>query len=513
MQRFLLLLLIIQALTGCDSVFDDLTRIDEVRSTPEFAVPLVDSRINLAGLVGEIDDRVTLTIDPDGLLRFNYRDTVPPVTSDLIFDELRNLARGLPLVVTKRRQALPFPFPDEVRIDELRAKSGSFTYDLPNTYDRPVTVQLTLPNAVRNGQVLTVSGTLPAYSGSGDVPRLTNVDQPLDFAGYTLDLSSDSLIVEYRIDGTDGTALQPARGTAAAFSNLEFDYIEGYFGRQAYPGVSGTLDIEFFDNYLGGDIRFLEPRITVGVNNNFGIPARAIIDRLDVTTVDGGTVAVTGEIVEEGFVLDYPGEPGTSIETTYLINETNSNVGELIAAKPVRLNYRISALINPAANREITGFLTDTSTYTATINVELPLYGAADDFGLRDSFPINLGDDYGEITEATFRITTDNAIPFDLTLTGTFVDSLGNELLDLSDGQLMVIGAGTVDANGQPTATQQVMTDIAFASGDIDLLRQSAYLVLNTSFATTDAATEEVRILDTQQLRVRVGARLTVNNP
>jgi hypothetical protein len=57
------------------------------------------------------------------------------------------------------------------------------------------------------------------------------------------------------------------------------------------------------------------------------------------------------------------------------------------------------------------------------------------------------------------------------------------------------------------------MTDIAFAADDIELLRQSAYLVLNTSFATTDAATEEVRILDTQQLRVRVGARLTINNP
>lgn len=512
MLKYLLLLLLLLGLLACDGLLDDLTHIDELGNRPEVAVPLVDSRVNLAGLVGEIDDRVTLTVDADGLLRFNYRDTVPAVNSDLVFQQLRDLARGIPLIITRRRQALPFPFPGDVRISSLRVKSGTFVYDLPNSYNQPVTVALTIPNALRDGQPLTITGELPAHNGNGSPPRLTNADRPLELAGYRLDLTTDSLIVEYRIDGADGQPLDPPRGTAAAFTNLEFDYVEGYFGRQPYPGVSGRLDIGFFDHYLGGDIRFVEPRITVGVNNNFGLPARAVIDRLDVTTVTGDTVAVTGQIVEEGFVLDYPRQPGKTVRTTYIVDETNSNVQELIAAKPVSLNYRISALINPEADPRITGFLTDTSSYTATINVELPLYGAADDFGVRDSFPVNLGDDYGEITEATFRITTDNAIPFDLSLTGTFVDSLGNELLDLSDGRLLIIGAGTVDASGRPTATQQLVTDISFTAEEVTLLRQAAYLVINTSFATTEAATEEVRILNTQQLRVRVGARLTINN-
>ncbi len=213
----------------------------------------------------------------------------------------------------------------------------------------------------------------------------------------------------------------------------------------------------------GGEIDFVEPQIRVRIRNGFGVPARAVVDELYVETLSGDTVRVTGQVVEEGFDFDYPREPGALAFTTYIIDETNSNLKELLAARPTALNYRISALINPTADEAITGYLLDTSTYAATITVELPLYGATADFQVRDSFAVNIGTQYREVTAAEFRITTDNELPFDLSLTGTFVDSLGNMLGDLTDGELLVIQASPVDTAGNTAGAVQATTDIPVA--------------------------------------------------
>ena len=508
MQKFLPLLFLLPWLTACDDLVDDLS-VDDVRLQAEYAVPLVDSRVNLPELLGDIDEQVFLSVDPDGLLRFNYTDTVPPVTGDALFSELRKLAGTLPLPITSRSRTLPFPLPGDAALDFLRLKQGTFTYSLPNTYDVPVNILLTFPTLTQEGTPLTVSGSLPAYSGTGAPPSLTNVGSPLDLSGYELDASSGSVTVNYAIDDADGEELQPADGTIAVLTDLDFSYLEGYFGKQRYPGVDEVLRIDFFDNYLGGAISFVEPRITVGVRNSFGVPSRAVIDELFITTVAGDTVAVSGSVVEDGFDFAYPEDPGTERTTSYVVDETNSNVLDLIQAKPVALHYRISAQINPDGNTDITGFLADTSSYTAQVNVELPLYGSAADFRLRDSFPVNLGDKYGEITAATLRITTDNEIPFDLSLTGTFVDAAGNALADLTEGERLVIGAAPADANGNASGSRQVTTDVPLSTETIEQIRMATALVLETSFSTSGGGAEPVRVLDRQRLRVRIGARLT----
>ncbi len=508
MQKLIFLFSCALSVAGCE--FSPL-EVSATESNRELAFPLVDSRVTLPELTGTLDEEVTLTVDPDGLLRFNYTDTVPAVTSEEVFDQLRDFARGVPLVITERREALSFPFPEGVRLRELRIRSGTLTYSLPNTYNRPVRITLEIPNIRRDGQSFRIEGELPAYSGSGAVPTLTNVQVPLDLLDYTLDFSSDSLILEYAIDALDGQALQPAAGTLVALANVDFSYAEGFFRRTPFPGVSDRLAIDFFERYRGGDISFVDPSIRVTVRNGFGLPARAVIDELTVTTLDGRELPVTGEVVDSGFDFNYPTVPGAVSTTVYVADKSNSNVLELLSAKPVALNYRISALINPQDDATIKGFLFDTSTYAATVNVELPLYGQATDFVVNDTFPLRLGEDYPDLATATFRITTDNALPFDLTLAGTFVDAQGRPLADLTDGELLVIRASPVDAAGNTTEVIQTTTDVPFPADRVANIRRADRLLLRTTFATTNRGTTPVRVSDRQDLRVRIGVRITTN--
>ncbi|NJB87271.1 hypothetical protein GGR26_003051 [Lewinella marina] len=513
MQKALLPLLFACLATGCNSLLEDFTDLKALEQHAEYAIPLVDSRLDLSGLVGQVDERFVLTIDPDGLLRFNYTDTVPSVDSEPVFAALQAVARGLPLPITMRRQELDFPLPNDASIDLLRLRAGKLSYSLPNPYPHPVTVRLTLPNLQRNGVAFTVSGELPARAGSGANPTLTNAAAPLDLAGYELRFPDETLVIDYAIDAPDGTPLDPGRGTIAVLSDLDFSFLEGYFGRTPYSGVDDRLEIDFFENYRSGEVTFENPRILVSVRNSVGVPARAVVEELTVETLDGRVIPVEGEIVEEGFDFNYPREPGQNSYTTYEIDKTNSDLLELLAARPVALNYRISALINPEADPRKVGFLSDTSSYSATVTAELPLYGSAANFEVVDTFDVNLGDRYGDITAASLRITTDSEWPLDLLLSGTFTDSLGLPLLDLTDGELLIVKASPVDAGGTPTGSVQSTHDVTFSADRLELLRRASHLVLSAAFATLDGGSRPVRITNQQKLRVRIGARLTVDKP
>ncbi|THH37884.1 hypothetical protein [Neolewinella litorea] len=513
MQKALLPLLFACVATGCNSLLDDFTNLEAMEQHAEYALPLIDSRVDLRGLVGKVDERFELTVDPDGLFRFIYSDTVPSVTSEPVFAAIRSVARGIPLQITKRRQEIDFPLPNDASLDVLRLKAGQLAYSLPNPYPQAVNVRLTLPDISVGGKPVTVSGQLPAYTGTGAPPALSNADAPLDLAGYELAFPDETFTIEYTIDALDGTPLDPGRGTIAVLSNLDFSYLKGYFGRTPYPGVDDQLEINFFENYLSGEVTFEDPRILVRVRNSVGVPARAVVEELNVVTVDGRVIPVEGEIVDEGFSFAFPREPGQNSYTTYVIDKSNSNLLELLDAKPVALNYKISALINPNADPSTKGFLADTSSYSATVTAELPLYGSAANFQVADTFAVNLGEQYGEVTAATLRVTTDSEWPLDLEVRGTFTDAQGNPLLDLTDGQLLIVRANSVDASGNPTGSVQAAHDITFSGDRLALLRQASHLVLNASFATLEGGTRPVRITNQQELRVRIGARLTIDKP
>jgi hypothetical protein len=137
--------------------------------------------------------------------------------------------------------------------------------------------------------------------------------------------------------------------------------------------------------------------------------------------------------------------------------------------------------------------------------VDLPLEGSARDFGVRDTFPVNLGEDYPDVTAASFRVTTDNELPLDLSLTGTFVDSLGNALLDLTAGELLIIAAGS---GADP---RRQTNDITFDGSDVAQLRRADRLILDVAFATTGDGSQTVRVTETDRVRIRVGARVLVD--
>jgi len=252
----------------------------------------------------------------------------------------------------------------------------------------------------------------------------------VELDGYVLTLPNDSLYFEYSIVDEAGVELTASTQTVVSFTNLRFSYVEGYLGQELYAGGRDTVEVDFFDNYLEGDIFFEDPTITMTLTNTFGVPALAQVSVLDVVDVEGNIIPITGTAVDEGFNFNFPTTPGDTAYTTFVFDNSNSNIAEVLSTRPVALDYEIDALINPDADTEILGFLTDSSAYSATVDVELPLYGTASGFVVRDTFPIDLMDRFGEVVGVDFRLTTRNGIPLSVRVEGTFLDANDNALAD-----------------------------------------------------------------------------------
>lgn len=508
-----ILLFVVSVFAAC-SPLDNFTEVEEVAFDATYAVPLVDSRVSLGDLLGDVAEGVTLSVDPDGLLRFRYAGEIAAVGSEVVFERLEAIAQGVFVPIVRSRQAAPFAGGDDLDIDRVDIKSGRLVYNLTNDYDRPVTVNLRIPDATRDGETFSVGGELPAYSGEGPLPTIANQDDPIDLTDYVLTISDDSLYFEYDVIDEAGNLLEPSAQTVVAITNLRFSSVEGYLGSEEYPGGRDTVEVDFFDNYLEGEIFFVDPKIRMTLANTFGVPALALVDVLNVIDVNGNVIPITGEAVEQGFRFNSPTVPGDTAFTTFLFDNTNSNIAEVLSARPVALDYEINALINPDEDPSIRGFLTDGASYRARVEVELPLYGNARGFTVRDTFPVDLMDRFGDVTAVDFRLTTRNGLPVGVELTGTFVDADGNALADLTDGAFTLLRAAPVDANGDVTAeTTPVTQDIRVADDRLEAIRSANRLILTLDIATTDDGTPFVRVTDRQQLEVLLGARVEVRQP
>ena len=100
------------------------------------------------------------------------------------------------------------------------------------------------------------------------------------------------------------------------------------------------------------------------------------------------------------------------------MNNTNSNIADLISTTPKQLNYEPSFEINPNAGPN-TNYITSTSKMSISSEITLPLEGYAGGWKMGDTIPFDFEVDNlfsGETTieEATIKFVTTNGWPVEV---------------------------------------------------------------------------------------------------
>jgi hypothetical protein len=262
------------AVTACTQ-FADLEDIERADYQAEYAIPLVNTSFSMNDLLEDFEENSTLTVLPNGLLRLMYSgDVLTQTTEDAFAAINQTLAQtgGIPLV--SETQALPFSLNSGLEVDRMNLKAGTFNFYLTNCYEEEVTITITLPTVQLDGEPLTVVRTLGPAS-DGNCTALNNLLAPISLVDYVVTPENDSVYVNYSAVTASGEEVAPSANTLIGISGLAFSYTEGYLGVQTYEGRRDTIVIDFFDNWIRGDVYFEDPVITFNIENSFGIPTRS----------------------------------------------------------------------------------------------------------------------------------------------------------------------------------------------------------------------------------------------
>lgn len=511
MRQIVLFLLLLGTFSACEEI-DQLDNIDDINYDAEFAFPLINTRLAMQDVLDDLDEASSIRVDENGLLHFTY-------TGDVLTNQglsaLQDVADNLPSVipVLSDNFAIPFAIPNQIDIDQLTFRSGELNYVVQNQNPEPVEVRVILPQLYQGDSLLAYTFSLPGYSGTGAPPTATNQDMPTSLTDIRVIPENDTVYIQYEAVTPDGEPVA-LRNFVFRINNPVLSYAQGYLGQNRYVGNSDQIKIDFFEeSYIDGTVRFADPTVRFLVENSFGIPTKAVINDFAVTTVDGERLTVSSDLITSG--IDFPFPPldavGESRTATFVFDRSNSNIVELLSSNPLALEYDIDVQTHPGGHTEEKGFLTEESTYSVRLEVDLPLDGQVDQFVLRDTTGLDLGE-LQELTEAEFKLIADNGIPLDADVQVYFLDAMNGVLDSLFTDEAQRIAGAQMNGDGistTPVSTEQILP---YPPERLDALRQAKNLALNVRLSTESNMGSDVRIFQNQNIAIRLGVLARVQS-
>lgn len=508
MSAFFLSFLVI-GLFSCKKI-NDLGDTEILSSETEFAIPLFTAKTTIQDLLESFDENTYIEIGESGVIHLRYKGDVLSQQAEEFFVETRQkLPPLIPLEDTL--YAMPFSAPEQLEVDFATFKSGTIGLAILSDYVGMVDLKVTVLQAVKNGQPLTLNTKFQSPAGSEPV-FFFYPPESVETKGFNLVPKDGALNIRYEAFTETGERIKlPFIGLVN--QNIDFSYLEGYLGNFKHKGKRDSISIDFFKNWIQGDVFFEKPVIQIHIDNAFGVPTRSSIDIFDILTADGKRIPLQSDfITETGIDFVYPAnnEVGQTKSMTFVFNANNSNIEEVLSSRPTALDYKVDAIMNPDSLVDERGFITDSSYYRIQVEVDLPLHGRASGFGVRDTFDVNF-ENYDDVKEVEFKMIADNRMPLSLEGQLYFLDENSFVLDSLFDQYTELVASAPVNEYGFPSS-QVSKTNYANLSADkFERLRHCKKLALLASFSTTNRGQQTIKVSYGMDASIRMGMKLKTN--
>lgn len=500
-------ILAIVTFSACQKV-DDLTNATIKNEGAEFAIPLFTASSTIEDLIEGFDEYTFLEIDGEGVIHLRYKgDVLTQTANDFLQAASDSIPPAIPL--TDTLFALPFSSPQQLKVDKAIYKTGTVRFGVKSDYVGTIDFKLSILHANKNGQVATLE---ESFSSPPPIQGFYASQNFLDMSGYELLPENDTVLIRYEAYTDAGDRIELPQVFLIS-EDVYFSYIEGVLGNFTHNGRADTIFIDFFKNWIQGEVFFENPDIYIHVQNSFGVPTRSDIKVFDILTADDQFLPLESTfITDTGIDFVYPAlnEVGQVKEMTFAFDENNSNIEDVLGSKPVALIYDVDALMNPDNLATERGFITDSSFYNIQVEVDLPLRGHAADFTMRDTFSVDFSS-YDEVVEAEFKMVADNRMPLELASQVWFLNEQGQVIDSLfSEGPVPVVEAAPVDANGIATTATRATHFFTFDRQRFDKIRTASKVALTGSFSTTGHGSQTVKAIAGQGAEIRMGMKLKV---
>lgn len=481
--------------------YEDFREIDRVSYTPELAVPLVYSSLSLDEILESEGASSYLTIAEDGSMSLDYnQEEVSKEASELI-DPIQDFQ----FILADSFMSVPVQIFDKLSVTALSLKNGSLSFDIQSSHTEDINLKIIIPGMTQNGTPFEVQTALN-YQGSTPVAASIPAEAIKDF---TLNMPDGLLDIRYVAYNTSGTRVKLDMITGEA-RDWEYDHIEGVWSNETFTIDQDTIDIDVFENWVDGEVNFEDPKLKINLRNSIGFPMQMRIQNMVAYTADGTSIPFSS-MLDDGYNISYPAltEIGQEQSDIITLDKSNSNIVSVLNNRPKYITYEVIAVINPE-DENVVGFVSDQSKLTGDVTMELPIYGTAAGFTLETISDFDI-EEVNKIEQAEFKIITNNAIPLDLQMQIYFTDADEKVIDSMFQAQRIFLAAPETGANGDVLAASEQSNIVTVGTEKMAIIQEVKKVKINATVSTANEASSPVRILSTQKVEVKMGAKLKLN--
>ena len=489
--------------TSCLKDIKDIDSIEVIDDwQPEFALPLVNTTISIQDVVDNFETGGYLDVDGDNFMKLVYQGHIYSITGE---EMVAIPDFTIPMVIPE----MSIPYGDlnmPIEIDYFTAKKGKIDFSFESTHAEDLDVMIEVKNLSKNGVTLKIE---TEATNAGSSPILVSGTE--DLTDYVMQFVTGQIDVKYVATNANGDQ-KTLDNFVLEFSEFEYNYVQGYFDQYMFDLPKDEIVIDLFENSTAGNIYVEDPKINLTITNSFGVPIQITADDLSATTADGSTMAITSPL-DNGFNFNYPTpmEAGQSKTSMININNTTSNIVDLIANSPKEIQFELSAMTNPMADPSIRGFVKDDSRFDIDVEVEIPMHLSASNFKIENTSEFDASV-FDEVEAAEFKLFVENGLPVEAGVQVHFKDDAGVVLATLFDTTTDLIIAAPVDADGKvtnfSTGEQTVMLD----ADKIAEIKDATQITIEGTASTTDNGNTAVKFYTDYGMSFKLGAKAKMSN-
>ena len=467
-------------------IFEDLGSSDlEPTSTEEFSFNYTET------FSGENNDTFYVDIDDISI--------ESSIESPITADDLAAIGENFPYTITQEiTPGIVNPIIGTYSISDQKTHELNLTKELTGVEFNSGTMLIAFKSTVDANMEITV--TIPSFTKKSDqsiytetisISGRSNENILLDLSAYNADLTNDGTgtgkttnIIFINLDASftfaagNNTDVNDAISYEALIENIGYDVTYGDFKQESFNISSNAIDLgDFFDNFSGGDVAFDNVEMAINVTNDYGFPISMNLSSVKAVNANSsinlnytGSTSLPNTIIIDG--VENFGDDEK--ETNTLLNDTNSNITNLLESKPTSIEFDISGKANPIddGNPNNNFFAAVNNGFNAEVSIKF------DKVSLDKEIEFSDGEDLNDFEYIKLLVNVENKTPL-----------TGDILLEFKN------------SNGQVIHTESIN---AFQAANVNTSGESDGVGILSDFEIELDQNEINQIVDTDKINVRV---------
>ncbi|MEC7754714.1 MAG: hypothetical protein VYB44_11855 [Bacteroidota bacterium] len=399
--------------------------------------------------------------------------------------------------------------------DSIFFKGGLFEFTVESDFNANIDFEATFQSLESNGTPLVMSGRLTASNNT-----FTDTESLANYAGYFhRDKDGNTTSNKFLVNLTYDIEVTPSSSIAAAdriefnvgMTNTSFERVYGFIDSQELEVSFEIVSFDFFDQFGDGTIQFADPRVSFVFDNSFGFPLGVDFQQIAAITKTGQIINLSGDVINQLNVVARPtlANEGATRTTQIDLTPENSNIDELLNARPKRVIVDVQAASNPNGIPFQYNFVNDQSVLNVGVDIEIPLHLSLDELRAEESMPFTSPEDIDKAKRLLLRLIADNELPMGGLVEIQFLNDQGGIVYTIDEQP--VFEAAPLGTNGRTTSSVRTIADIEMESEDIQAIKEATRINLVVKLSTTEVGQgANVKFFDDYQLKFTIAGQLDV---